>query len=69
MRATMPIGMTPLDVASLPLPTPALTGTQAFVTDAAEPIVAFEEVVGGGSTKCPIFCDGTAWVHIMTSPE
>jgi hypothetical protein len=47
-------------VATLPSPTTINVGVRAFVSDATA--TTFNSiVVGGGSNKLPIFCDGTNW--------
>lgn len=49
-----------LTVASLPTPTAALTGARLFVSDATS--TSFSSiVVGGGTNKAPVYCDGTHW--------
>jgi hypothetical protein len=51
----------PYAVAALPKPGPQLQGARAVVTDAREPSF-LAPLVGGGSTVCPAFCNGAAWV-------
>jgi hypothetical protein len=52
---------TPTTVASLPTATTDIYGAVAYVTDAAAP-VQDEPVVGGGSNKIPVHCNGLAWL-------
>lgn len=43
------------------LPTAGVAGRRTYVTDATAPTF-LGALVGGGSTVCPVFDDGTAWV-------
>ena len=45
-------------VATLPT---GVVGMRAYVTDAASPTF-LGTLTGGGSTKCPVFYNGSAWV-------
>lgn len=47
-------------VATLPAASASLAGARAYVTDASSPTF-LGTLAGGGSTKCPVFCDGSAW--------
>jgi hypothetical protein len=47
-------------VSTLPAPSSALAGARAMVTDASSPTF-LGTLTGGGATKCPVFCDGSAW--------
>ncbi len=47
-------------VATLPPASASLAGARALVTDAASPAF-LATLTGGGATKCPVFCDGSAW--------
>ncbi len=54
------LGMTSTVVGSLPAAATAGTGARAFVTDATACTFA-TTIVGGGSTACPVYSDGTNW--------
>lgn len=56
--ATVRTGQT--TVAGLPSAATAGTGARAFVTDATACTFA-TAVVGGGSTACPVYSDGSTW--------
>ncbi|MDR3407930.1 MAG: hypothetical protein P4L68_05480 [Methylovirgula sp.] len=47
-------------VTTLPAASSSLTGARAYVTDASSPTF-LGTLTGGGSTKCPVFCDGSVW--------
>lgn len=47
-------------VATLPAASASLAGARAYVTDATSPTF-LATLTGGGSTKCPAFCDGSVW--------
>lgn len=47
-------------VATLPSAVDAGVGSKSFVTDASVPTFG-STVVGGGSTKVPVYSDGTNW--------
>ena len=51
---------TPLTVATLPSATTAGVGSRAFVTDSSVSTFG-TTVTGGGSTKVPVYSDGTNW--------
>ncbi len=51
----------PYTVATLPKAGPNLQGARAHVTDARNPSF-LAPLVGGGSTVCPAFCNGAAWI-------
>ncbi len=48
-------------VATLPAPPAQGLGARAHVTDALNPTY-LETLTGGGTVKCPVFYNGTAWV-------
>lgn len=48
-------------VATLPSPATSGVGATAFATDAITP-TPLAAVVGGGSTKVPVYCDGATWL-------
>jgi len=50
----------PLTVATLPSASVAGTGSRAFVTDSSVSTFG-TTVAGGGSTKVPVYSDGTNW--------
>jgi len=51
-------------VANLPPAAQVGMGVRAFVTDASQSITdgLGLAVVGGGSNKVPVYCDGTNWL-------
>ncbi|HZC17381.1 MAG TPA: hypothetical protein VE309_11530 [Caulobacteraceae bacterium] len=49
-----------LTVASLPPASPGLAGARRFVTDATATTFA-SVAAGGGTSKVPVYCDGTNW--------
>lgn len=55
---TVPVRMASYTVATLPTGT---QGDRAMVTDATSPTF-LGALTGGGSVKCPVFYNGTAWV-------
>jgi hypothetical protein len=48
-------------VATLPTPPAQGEGARAYVTDASNPTY-LGALTGGGTVKCPVFYNGTAWV-------
>lgn len=53
------VGLVGYSVATLP--TTAIMGDMAYVTDAVAPTY-LNSLTGGGSIKCPVFYNGTIWV-------
>lgn len=51
----------PVAVSDLPTPSTALIGTRAFVIDNNTAVTFNAIVTTGGSSKVPVFCDGTNW--------
>jgi len=58
-KTTRPFVLPSFTVANLP--NPPCTGSRVYVLDALSPSF-LSPIVGGGTTKCPAFYNGTAWV-------
>jgi hypothetical protein len=60
---TGPIVMPIYTIATLPVPSVALTGARACVSDGAASPVFLGALGTSASTFAPVFCNGSAWVY------
>lgn len=58
--STLPVHLGTMLVTALPSAATAGVGARAFVTDADTPVFG-ETVVGSGSSKVPVYSNGTNW--------